>query len=72
MSGISDVVAGSPYELRIAAGNPSHPMKATSVKVSERDSKAGVKIKILSQDGWKLRVLIESPVSRDAHWIVAF
>ena len=72
LSGTSQIVGGDPYEIRIAAmkGNGFH--KVSAVSVSEEDQSAGVTIKLLSQDGWKVRVVITSPQSRDVRWSVSF
>ena len=71
-SGISKLVANDPYEIRIASGKPSEPLKCIAASLSEQDVKAGVKIKVVSQDGWKLRVLINTPVSRNVNWSLKF
>jgi len=70
LSGRSTVVANDPYELRIAAGQPGIPLTCSGLSVSAEDLEAGVKIKLVSQDGWKLKILITSPVSRDVKWNV--
>ena len=72
LSGESRIVGGDVYEIRIAAGVPGKSLKATGVSVSEADRKDGVKIRIISQDKWKLRVLIESSDSRNVKWSVKF
>jgi hypothetical protein len=72
LSGSSKVVANDPYELRIAAGLPGHVLSCSKVVLSRADTRAGVTAKIISQEGWKLRVLVTSPVSRTVRWSLLF
>lgn len=72
LQGVSRVVANDPYELRVAAGLPDGPLKCVEVSLSKADRKAGASIKLVSQDGWQLRVLIESPESRSIKWSLKF
>ncbi|MBN1362895.1 MAG: alpha-galactosidase [Sedimentisphaerales bacterium] len=73
LSGVSKVVGGDPYEIRIVAsmGRPGN-WKAGEAAVSAEDTAAGVKIELLAQDRWKVRVRIEAPSSRDVRWSIAF
>jgi hypothetical protein len=66
LRGVSRVVEGDPYELRIASGVP-----ATSVSVSAEDQAAGVRA-TARQTGELTRVLIDSPSSREVSWTVKF
>jgi len=72
LSGVSRVVANDPYELRIVAMGPGSSGKAIGVAVSPQDSAAGVKIELLRQDVWRVRVRIDAPESREVRWSVAF
>jgi len=72
LSGISHVVAGDPYELRIAAKGPAQPGSVAKATVSEADRQAGVQIELIKQTDWKVRVRIDSPESRDVRWSVTF
>jgi hypothetical protein len=73
LRGKSLLVGGDPYELRIAAlGSGGKEMGRASVSVSKAAAAAGARIKILSRDGWKLRVLITAPKSCVVEWSVAF
>ncbi len=73
LSGVSKVVADDLYEIRIVAsmGRRGNWTVANAV-VSAQDAAAGVKIRLLSQDRWKVRVRIDSPASRDVHWSITF
>jgi len=71
LSGTSRVVAGSPYELRISQHAGQDTLPVDSAVVSAADAAAGVKITHAQADGWT-RVTIQSPVSRDVQWAVAF
>ena len=66
------IVANDPYEIRIAAGTPGKSFKCVGASVSAQDKKAGVTIKVVSQDDWQLRVRIVSPVSRTVDWQLQF
>jgi hypothetical protein len=67
LTGRSKVVAGDPYELRIAA--PKHT--AVSARVSAADSAAGVSAK-LKQSGPCVRATITSAASREVEWKIVF
>lgn len=70
--GRSLVTKNDPYEIRIAAMKGKGARTCKSVSVSEADEKAGVKIKIVEQDGWKLRVQIDAPENREVQWTASF
>ncbi len=70
--GVSKVVGGKVYELRIAAMRKSGHWQATGASVSQQDAAAGVKIAIVDQTDWKIRVRIDAPHSRDVRWSVQF
>jgi len=72
LSGVSKVVGGAAYELRIAAMRKSGHWQATEATVSQQDADAGVKIAIVDQTDWKIRVRIDSPENRDVCWSVQF
>jgi len=72
LSGVSRVVANDPYELRIAAMGQGSPWRAIGVTVSPQDSAAGVKIELLRQHDWKVRIRIDPPQSREVRWSVTF
>jgi hypothetical protein len=72
LQGASLITRNDPYEIRMAAMKGSRAWKASGVSVSKKDRAAGVKIEILEQRGWKLRVQIESPENREVHWTVQF
>ena len=71
LAGTSRVVANDPYELRIAAMGRGNPWKATGVSVSQGDSDTAT-IQLVGQDGWQIRVRIDSPESRDIRWSITF
>ena len=72
LSGLSEVVANDPYELRIVGLRDGGKQWApASVEVSEEDRAAGVTIAQQLDDG-VLRVKIISPVSRAAAWRIVF
>jgi hypothetical protein len=72
LSGVSRVVANDPYEIRIAALGGAGAWQATGATVSAPDAAAGVKIRVVKQEDWKVRVQLDSPVSRDIHWTIQF
>ena len=71
LSGISRVVAGEPYELRIAAG-PGKAREVTDTAVGAMRGAARPTIKIIEQDAWKLRVRIEATLHGEVAWQVRF
>jgi hypothetical protein len=72
LSATGKVVENDPYEIRIASGTPDSALQCRKVTLSEADKSAGVKIKIKEQDGWKLRIVITSPISRTVQWKAEF
>jgi len=72
LRGVSRVVGGDAYELRIAAMKGARPWKATTVTLAREDVEADVKIKVVDQRAWRVRVRIDSPTSRDVRWSVGF
>jgi len=71
LTGISRVVANDLYELRIVAMGPKGPWRATSVSVPQEDA-ADAGIRLVEQDGWRLRIRIDPRKSRDIRWSVRF
>jgi len=72
LSGESDVVAGDCYEMRLITGTPDKYLICKSVAVSAADKAAGVKISVIFRNNWRLKVKIESPVSRRVNWTLQF
>ncbi len=72
LRGTSRVVANDPYELRIAAMGPDGPWRIGDLSVSSVDSPEGASIQLVSQEDWRIRVRIESPVSQDVRWFIRF
>jgi hypothetical protein len=72
LAGTSHITGGDPYEIRIAAQNGDGSWKCVEATVSEKDREAGVKIRILEQDGWKLRIQVDSAENREIHWELSF
>lgn len=73
LSGLSTLIGGDTYELRIAGLKDGKGWKFAKAAVSAADMSAGVKIEALPQteSGW-LRVKVSSPVSREVNWSVSF
>ena len=71
LSGTSLVVAGDPYELRIAGLEDGKTWKPVSATVSAEDAAEGVKISQQERPGL-VRVGIRSPHSRPVIWAVRF
>ncbi len=72
LSGVSQVVAGDTYELRIAGlTDGGKQWKVASVSVSGEDKAAGVTV-AQKEDPAILRVTIQSPVSRAVKWTITF
>ena len=67
LSGVSQVVGGDPYELRIAG---LEKWKVVSTAVSAADRAAGVRITARSQEAGWLGVTIVSKESRAVKWSV--
>jgi len=73
ITGVSRVVGGDPYELRIAAPNVVGPWTVDAVKLSEADRQAGVTIKLTTgKENTLARIVITSPVSRNVRWQVEY
>ena len=72
LSGASEVVGGDLYELRLAAMRPDQPWQVVSLGVDEPAQQADVAIKLVSQEDWKVRVLITSPENRTVRWRIRF
>jgi len=68
LSGTSRVVAGDPYELRIALPSGKDSWGAGAVAVSPEDKAAGVEISALAVKDGLVRVTIRSPASREVRW----
>ena len=72
LSATSKVVAGDPYELRIAGLKDGKGWKFAKAQVSADDAAAGVTIEpVASEDGWQ-RLVIRSKDSRSVRWSVEF
>ncbi|HOX39449.1 MAG TPA: alpha-galactosidase [Candidatus Brocadiia bacterium] len=71
LSGISRVVGGDSYEIRIHAPSAPAQWRVAGVSVSAEDSAAGVKISFKQNDSW-IRVTIESGQSRNVAWKADF
>jgi hypothetical protein len=69
LSGVSRLVGGDAYELRLAWG--LRATSASGVSVSADDMAAGVKASF-SQRGGLVRVRIDSPATREVRWRVTF
>jgi hypothetical protein len=72
LTGDTEVIAGESCEIRIAAGIPGNKLKCTEVSVSPEDKAAGVTAAIKEQNGWRLRITLNSPVSRTVKWKAVF
>ena len=75
LSGISHVVGGDAYELRIAGLKDGGNWKLVSADVASGDLSAGVSIEVVpgaqDGDGW-VRAVIRSAKSRDVLWKLVF
>ena len=71
LSGISRVVGGDPYELRIVLLSTKGEWKPAGVEVSAEDRAAGVTA-VMKQERGLLRVNLESRQSREVNWKVRF
>ena len=84
LAGTSRLVAGDPYEIRIAAGPAEKPWKAEGAEVVAApagaaagdapagDAPAGAAAVTVRQDGSWVRVTITSPVGGEVRWRVRF
>jgi hypothetical protein len=71
LSGVSEVVADDPYELRSIAPVESKAWRAVRGEISVADRAAGVTI-ALAQSGPHVRAVVRSPASRTIHWGIVF
>ncbi|HDS83960.1 MAG TPA: alpha-galactosidase [Phycisphaerales bacterium] len=72
LRGISEVIGGDPYELRIVAMKDGGVWRAADTAVSEADDTAGVRIQLVDQDGPYIRVVVESKDNRQVQWTIRF
>lgn len=71
LSGVSRVVGGDDYELRVVTKITGGTAKASGVTVSEEDRSAGVTATLQEEDGL-VRVHLRSPAGREVKWRVTF
>ncbi len=71
LAGVSRVVGGDDYELRIATYTSGGIWQVAAAEVSEEDRSAGVTVAVREKAGL-VRATIRSPSSRDVHWQVTF
>jgi len=71
LSGVSRVIGGDDYELRIAAYTSSGTWQIAGAEVAAEDRQAGVTVAV-REDAGLVRATIRSPVSREVHWQVNF
>jgi hypothetical protein len=71
LSGISKVVGGDDYDLRVATFTTKGMWKPAGAEVSETDRGAGVTVSLVEETGLA-RVTIRSPGSREVSWKVRF
>lgn len=73
LSGVSELIANDPCELRIAGMKDGKGWKPAKATVSAKDAAAGVTIEVLPQteEGW-LRIKVMTPKSRTVKWSVVF
>ena len=71
LRGRSRVVAGDPYELRLALPDGGSVWQAAQVELSPADRGAGVRATWKAAGGL-LRATLESPVSREVEWVARF
>jgi hypothetical protein len=75
LTGVSHVVGGDAYELRIATRSNEQSWNLTSAFVSDEDRAAGVTIvarsAVAGEHGW-IRVIITSERDRDVRWMARF
>jgi len=69
LAGVSKVVGGDPYELRIYA--PDGLRQVIKAQVSQADIASGATI-AAKQTGPDVRITVQSPQSRDIRWNIAF
>ena len=71
LSGVSAVVAGDSYELRVVTRAPDHNWTLVKAVVAAADAAAGVTITTTVSNGL-LRAVIKSPLSRNVAWSLGF
>lgn len=71
LTGISTVVAGDTYELRVVANAPAAGWTLLGSELSSADGAAGATIAASGVNGL-IRAVITSPVSRDVTWTLRF
>jgi hypothetical protein len=76
LSGVSEVVANDPYELRIAGIGGSSGWKFVKASVSPEDANAGVTIQAAQarpgEEGWQRLILRGNTENRPVRWSVSF
>lgn len=71
LSGLSRVVGGDDYELRIATYTSGGTWQMVGAEVAAEDRQVGVTVAVREEAGL-VRATIRSPVSREVHWQVSF
>lgn len=72
LRGISRVVKGDPYELRITTPTANSAWKVARIGVSKEDEEAGVAIEETKSEAGLVRIAILSAQSRDVRWTIQF
>jgi len=72
LRGISRVVGGEPYELRMAEPPKAETWVEAQTGVSPDDAQAGVTIRAEKPRAGTRRIVLQSPVSREVSWQVRF
>ena len=72
LSGVSRIVGGDPYELRLATGMPSKARRIAEVTVAPNANVSSATIEIVKQNDWKARVCIEASGNGEVLWKVKF
>jgi len=72
LGGVSRVVAGDPYELRIAPPPKPETWTEAATTVSPADAQAGVTLQAQNLKAGARRLVIHSPVTREVSWQVRF
>ena len=71
LTGLSKVVAGDPYELRVVTRSTRGDWKTAGVEVSDKDRSAGVTVSTKEEPGL-VRATLQSPQTREVSWKVRF
>jgi len=71
LSGVSRVVGGDDYELRVASYTSGGTWQLAGAEVSAEDRQVGVTVAVREEAGL-VRATIRSPASREVHWQVSF